>query len=138
MSAEFFIDSNIAIYGMDVSSAKGRIALKLINARPSISGQVVMECVNVLIRKQQLPKSDAFEYGKLLLFNSKLAITNQKTILTAFEISNRYQYSHWDSLIIASALEARCSTLYSEDLRDGQIIEKNLTIRNPFIHELTI
>jgi predicted nucleic acid-binding protein len=34
--------------------------------------------------------------------------------------------------IIAAALEASCSRLYSEDLKHGQRIER-LTIENPFL-----
>ena len=49
------------------------------------------------------------------------------------EVSLRYQVSHWDGLIIASALEANCNTLYSQDLRRGLVIENKLTIVNPFI-----
>jgi predicted nucleic acid-binding protein len=43
----------------------------------------------------------------------------------------RFQLSHWDSLIIAAALEGHCEVLYSEDLQHGQIIE-GLEIINPF------
>jgi predicted nucleic acid-binding protein len=43
----------------------------------------------------------------------------------------RYGYYIYDALVIAAALEASCRTLYSEDMRDGQVIE-GLTIRNPF------
>jgi predicted nucleic acid-binding protein len=38
----------------------------------------------------------------------------------------------YDSLIIASALEAGCATLFSEDMQHGQAIDSTLTIRNPF------
>ena len=47
-------------------------------------------------------------------------------------IAARFGYRIYDSLIIASALEAACATLYSEDMQDGQVIEGRLTIRNPF------
>jgi predicted nucleic acid-binding protein len=43
-----------------------------------------------------------------------------------------HDYHICDALIIAAALEAECTTLYSEDLHAGQIIESRLTIRNPF------
>ena len=46
-------------------------------------------------------------------------------------IRTRYGFSFYDSLIVAAALEAGCTTLYSEDMQDGQRIE-GLTIRNPF------
>ena len=48
-------------------------------------------------------------------------------------IAAKYGYSMFDGLIAASALEAECQTLYSEDLHDGQVIERRLTVRNPFV-----
>ena len=41
------------------------------------------------------------------------------------------KYHIYDAPVIAAALEASCSTLYSEDMHDGQVID-GLTIRNPF------
>ena len=53
----------------------------------------------------------------------------------AVHIAERYGYSIFDSLIIAAALHVGASTLYSEDMRDGQAID-GLTIRNPFAPSL--
>jgi len=57
-----------------------------------------------------------------------------------FEIFIRYKFSFYDSMIVAAALEANCSILYSEDMQHKQVIknpEKNgagkLTIINPFL-----
>jgi predicted nucleic acid-binding protein len=50
----------------------------------------------------------------------------------ALDIQARYHYGFCDALIIAAALEAGCSRLYSEDLQHGQRIER-LTIENPFL-----
>jgi predicted nucleic acid-binding protein len=52
--------------------------------------------------------------------------------LCCLSLKTRYQYSYWDSLILASALESRCQIVYSEDMQDGQQIEHTLTIQNPF------
>jgi len=41
--------------------------------------------------------------------------------------------SSYDCLIIASALEANCKYLFSEDMQHGQIIENTLKIINPFV-----
>jgi predicted nucleic acid-binding protein len=38
----------------------------------------------------------------------------------------------YDALIVAAALEAGCTTLYSEDLQSGPLIDRRLRIRNPF------
>jgi predicted nucleic acid-binding protein len=50
----------------------------------------------------------------------------------ALAIAEKYGYNIYDALVVSSALEAGCKTLYSEDLQDGQIINRQLTIRNPF------
>jgi predicted nucleic acid-binding protein len=49
-------------------------------------------------------------------------------------IKERYSYSWWDSLVLASALENDCKIIYSEDMQHGQIIENTLKIVNPFIN----
>jgi predicted nucleic acid-binding protein len=50
----------------------------------------------------------------------------------ALHIAERYGLSTYDALIVSAALLAGCKTLHSEDMQDGQAIEHQLTIRNPF------
>jgi predicted nucleic acid-binding protein len=50
----------------------------------------------------------------------------------ALKIAEDRGYGIYDALVIAAALEAGCTTLYSEDLQDGQVLDGKLTIRNPF------
>ena len=50
----------------------------------------------------------------------------------ALRIAERYGVSIYDALIVSAALLANCKTLHSEDMQDGQVIERQLTIRNPF------
>jgi predicted nucleic acid-binding protein len=59
------------------------------------------------------------------------AYSNIETHQIALGIAKRHKYHIYGALVIASALEASCTTLYSEDLQDGQAIG-GLTIRNPF------
>jgi predicted nucleic acid-binding protein len=47
-------------------------------------------------------------------------------------LSARHGYDIYDALVIATALEAECATLYSEDVHDGQTIDGQPTIRSPF------
>ncbi len=65
--------------------------------------------------------------------NSTLHVNASSTIERAIEIADRYRFSFYDSLILASALEAGCSFLYSEDMQNGQTIAEVLTIKNPFL-----
>jgi predicted nucleic acid-binding protein len=45
----------------------------------------------------------------------------------------RFQLSSYDALIVAAALLAKCSILYSEDMQHAQKV-RSVTIRNPFAH----
>ena len=54
------------------------------------------------------------------------------TIQSALNIVDQYGFSYYDCLIISSALECKSTILYSEDMNDGQIIDKKLKIINPF------
>lgn len=56
---------------------------------------------------------------------------NRSILLHASDLRSAYHVSYWDSLIIASALAVGATTLYTEDLQDGLIINSQLTIVNP-------
>ena len=53
------------------------------------------------------------------------------TIERVCKTADKYQYSFYDSIIIAAVLSTDCRTLYSENMHDGQVIENSLTIVNP-------
>jgi predicted nucleic acid-binding protein len=57
----------------------------------------------------------------------------QETLSAASDLRQRYGLSFWDSLIVASALQAQVAVLYSEDLQHGQVFEGGLRIVNPFV-----
>jgi len=48
------------------------------------------------------------------------------------QIAERYGFSVYDALIVASALLSGCQILCSEDLQHGQRIDRQLVIKNPF------
>lgn len=50
----------------------------------------------------------------------------------AGEVMERYKFSFYDSVIVASALRAESDMLYTEDLQHGQLIERKLRVVNPF------
>jgi len=55
-----------------------------------------------------------------------------RTMLMALDLAQRHSLSHFDSQIVASALESGCEVLYSEDMHAGQVFEGRLRIVNPF------
>jgi predicted nucleic acid-binding protein len=50
-------------------------------------------------------------------------------------VSRRYGYQHYDSMIIAAALQAGCERLYSEDMQHRQTIDKTTTDRESFYYK---
>ncbi len=47
-------------------------------------------------------------------------------------LAERFRVSVYDAMIVAAALDAGCGVLWSEDMRDGLLIDGALTITNPF------
>ena len=50
----------------------------------------------------------------------------------AVRLAGQYGFHIYDALIVAAALEADCTTLDTEDLQLGPVIDGRLTIQNPF------
>jgi len=135
MNDKVFLDSNILIYSYSFTeSDKQQTARKLIIENNSfISTQVLQELVNTLTRKFKFNYDDALRALEESCINNYVLTNSEKTITSACKIADRYGFSFYDSLIISSALESDCSILYSEDLNNGQVIERKLKIVNPFI-----
>ncbi|MCF0039334.1 PIN domain-containing protein [Dyadobacter fanqingshengii] len=128
------LDTNILIYLYDFSDEKKRhISELLLAVRPAISAQVISEYLNVTKRLQKLPKLEVLEKCVKLLAFCDIIPLNVKTMEKALLLLRKHDFQMFDSIIIASALEANCSILYSEDLQHNQLIENKLTIVNPFI-----
>ena len=140
MPAENFVDSNVFAYMFDRSAPdKRRRARELVygllqDRTGCISYQVVQESLNVLtVRLGEPADSVAAFLEEVLIPMWRINQINPTPELywSGLRVQQRYGFSFYDSLIVAAALEAGCTTLYTEDLQDGQQIQ-GLTIRNPF------
>jgi predicted nucleic acid-binding protein len=133
MSVKPFFDTNIPIYAFSEDDPRTEVARVLLATGGIISVQVLNELTNVLRRKLKFGWKEVKEALDALrvLCPSVTSITPE-THEKALQIAERYGYRIYDSLIIAAALAAKSTTLYSEDMNDGQVIENVLTIRNPF------
>ena len=108
------------------------MAETLLAAGGALSVQVLNEFVAVARRKLHKSWEDVRRGLDILrVFCPEPVPLTVETHERAVHIAERYGYSIFDSLIIAAALRAGASTLYTEDMRDGQAID-GLTIRNPF------
>lgn len=134
MNDNFFIDTNIALYLIDLNETDKRLAaMALMREVPFISSQVVFECINVCLRKHKMDRESACMFVNWLTSASLIQPENTSVVNTALFIMNRYLLQPFDAKIVASALEAGCNILYSEDMQNGLVIESRLRIVNPFI-----
>ncbi len=68
-------------------------------------------------------------YPKILNF---FFLIRQSTIEICFHLLKKCNFSYYDGLTVASALENKCSKLYLEDMQNNLLIKRNLKIINPF------
>jgi predicted nucleic acid-binding protein len=127
-----FLDSNVLLYFASADPVKADRAEALMQAGGVISVQVLNEIASVSRRK--------FGYGweriALVLHVVRRALDVKPVLLTTHEhglqLAERHGFAVYDAMIVASALGAGCDTLWSEDMQDGMVVERRLTIRNPF------
>jgi len=63
-------------------------------------------------------------------FSTGFGITVDISLL-ASRLREKYSFSFWDSIIVATAKTANCDLLMSEDMQDGLVID-DLTINDVF------
>jgi predicted nucleic acid-binding protein len=127
-----FFDTNVILYAFHQDDRRGEMAETLLAAGGAISVQVLNEFVAVARRKLGKSWEEVRRALDILrVFCPEPVPLTVETHERAVGIAERYRYAIFDSLIIAAALHVGAKTLYSEDMRDGQVID-GLTIRNPF------
>ena len=128
-----FLDSNVVIYAFSAGDHRSSIAQGLMEDEFEISVQVLNEFVNVSRKKLRRQWSD-IESSLNDIREAVEAIhpLTAETTRAGVFLAQRYELAVYDSMVVAAALIAGCSLLYSEDMHDGLIIEDRLTIINPF------
>lgn len=135
-----FVDSNIWLYALltpdrrvpDVRQQRARQFLDRL-VRPVINAQVVREVCNNLLKKSALDESGLQRWISDWYAICQVHPDSQAQHLRASQLRQTLALSFWDSLIVAAALDAGCTTLYSEDMQHGQRIADRLTIVNPLL-----
>ena len=131
-----FFDTNVLIYlasGDPVKADKAERVLDEVGG--VISVQVLNEFVNVARRKMRLSWPEIRDTLKSLRGVLRVEPITTQVHNTGLDIAERYGLSTYDAMIVASALEADCETLWSEDMQDGMVIGE-LRVVNPFLAEV--
>ena len=133
MSDRPFLDTNVLVYAIGEDPKRTPRAEALLADGGVLSVQILNELAVVARRKLKMPWSEIVEAiaAIRLLCPEPLPLT-VGTHEAALRIASEYGFNFYDALIVAAALEAECPVVYSEDLQDGQVIDKRLRVENPF------
>jgi predicted nucleic acid-binding protein len=133
VSRDQFFDTNVLVYAHTSGDYRSEIARELLLDGGVVGVQALNEFALVARAKLGFnwPRVRA-AVGNILIFCPNPRPLRVETHLRALEISERYGFSIWDGLIVAAAIEARCSVLLSEDMQHGQVVE-GVRIENPFL-----
>lgn len=127
-----FFDTNVLVYLTSGDEVKADRAESIIARGGDVSVQVLNELSNVARRKMQMSWR---EIHALLDTLRGLLTVHPLTLQTheaGLSLAQRYGLSIFDAMIAASALEAGCNTLWSEDMQQGMMLDAGLRIVNPF------
>jgi predicted nucleic acid-binding protein len=133
-----FVDTNILIYAHDSSAGhKHRAACELVSTlwktgRGCLSTQVLQEFYVNVTQKVPHPLASS-EAAQIIadLAAWQVHCPNIDDVLHALRVQDRHRISFWDAMIIASAVQLGCTTLWSEDLSAGKVYDQ-LTVLRPF------
>jgi predicted nucleic acid-binding protein len=130
------LDTNVLAYAEGLNGASMKAAaVDLIRRLPEEStllpAQTLGELFSVLVRKAGRSKSAArlsiLHWGD----SFPLIDTSSSVLLAAMDLAADHQLSLWDAVILASAADAGCRLLLSEDFQDG-FTWSGVTVTNPF------
>jgi predicted nucleic acid-binding protein len=137
MSAPDFLDTNVLLYGYDVTNPqKQKIAQALVRRALAgeivTSSQVLAEFACALLHKVTPPVRPKDIVSILdALGPIKLFANDSDTVRRAVEARERYGIHFYDGMIVAAAERAGCQRIWSEDLNPGQKYF-GVVVENPF------
>ena len=133
-----FLDTNVLIYAHDRSAGD-----KHLRARDLIQGlwQSGEGCLSIQVLQEFYVNATAKVARPLAPDTAAQIIADLSVwqvhrpgvedVLDAIRLQGRYQLSFWDSMIVASALQLGCQTIWSEDLDPGQVYD-SVRVQRPF------
>lgn len=127
-----FCDTNVLLYLIGDDDAKATRAEQILRAGPTISVQVLNEFASVARRKARKEWPEVRDMLNLISVAAEVVPLTYEVHIVGMDVAQRHNFHIYDALIIAAALEAGCTTLYSEDMQHGQLIAGRLRIVDPF------
>lgn len=127
-----FIDTNVLVYVASGDATKADRAEAVIRDGGAISVQVLNEFTHVARRKMRLSWTETQSFLSVIRGLLTVRPITVEIHESGLALAERHGFSIWDAMVVASALDADCDMLWSEDMQDGMMVESRLRIVNPF------
>jgi predicted nucleic acid-binding protein len=132
----FTLDTNILVYSVDsASGVRHALAVEIVDRATEcdcwLTLQAVSEFYAAVTRKRMVPPADAAAQAADWLEIFPCAAPSKAAVRTALGDAAAGRASYWDALLLATAREAGCTVVLSEDLLDGADFA-GIQVHNPF------
>jgi len=137
MSGErFTLDTNVLVYAADRrAGVKHDLAVDILDRSVErdcvLTVQALGEFYAAVARKRLLAAAEAAELIRIWLRLFPTVAAGDAALLAALRDAAAWRLAFWDAMLLATAREAGCRTILSEDFQDGTTLG-NVTVRNPF------
>ena len=95
-----------------------------------LSLQVLQEFLAAATRKPGMSSEDA--RSRIVQYSRFDVVTlGAANLIAAIHLHRLHHLSIWDALVVRAALNGACTTLHTEDMQSGYVVD-SLAVRNPF------
>jgi predicted nucleic acid-binding protein len=138
-SPRFTLDTNLLVYSVDLDAgARHELALRVLDRAPDVDCWLTLQSLSefyaAVTRKRMMPAAEAAaQVNEWLSFFPFIAVS-ASAVCTALTDAVARRASYWDALLIATAAEAGCTLILTEDLADRTTLG-GVAIHNPFARD---
>jgi predicted nucleic acid-binding protein len=136
MNGRITLDTNILIYAFDMYEGEKHELCAEILRNAAIQSyplplQAIGEFYVATTRRHILTRARAMDEVEHFIADFETFPPSSSAYLLAAQEAARGTFSYWDAVMLASAHNAGCDILLSEDMTDGARLGA-VTVRNPF------
>jgi len=142
VKTRFTLDTNILVYAIDTDAglrhdSAMEIVRRAARADCVLTLQSLAEFFHASTRKGKLaaPRAQGIVQTWINVF--PVTAAGVEALTTAMQMAGEHRLSFWDSMLWATAADAGCAAIFSEDMQDGRTIG-GVEIINPFVGDVTV
>jgi predicted nucleic acid-binding protein len=127
-----FLDSNVPLHLLSADARKADVAERIVGNGGVASVQVLNEIAAVLLGRLRAGWPTVHELLATVRAHCRIDVATHEVHALGLALAERDRLGVHDAMIVATALRAGCTVLYSEDLQHDRVFERRLRVVDPF------